>query len=264
MLTPQGGHKKHSDKGRDFPYFCGCKKKIMKKYVMLVTLSLVYFHSFAQTKKKTAAHETAQPVVIKLNNQTDSLSYSIGILVASFYKQQGITHINETLVNKAITDKMKGDSTLLTEPQCNQILMNYVEKVKADKASVAKKEGMAFLAENKNKPGVVSTGTGLQYIVLKEGTGPKPIATDKVKCNYEGKLIDGSVFDSSVKQGHPIEFKVNGVIPGWTEALQLMSTGSKYRLFVPSYLAYGDQQMGPDIKPGSTLIFDVELLEIVK
>lgn len=197
-------------------------------------------------------------------NQTDSLSYSIGILVASFYKQQGITHINETLVNKAITDKMKGDSALLSEQQCNQILMNYVEKAKADKAAVAKKEGLAFLAENKNKPGVVSTGTGLQYIVLKEGTGPKPAATDKVKCEYEGKLIDGTVFDSSAKQGHPIEFNVNSVIPGWTEALQLMNTGSKYRLFIPSYLAYGDQQMGPNIKPGSTLIFEVELLEIVK
>lgn len=236
----------------------------MKKYIILITLSLSCFQLFAQSKKKPAGTANAHPVVAKLNDQTDSLSYSIGILVASFYKQQGITHINETLVNKAITDKMKGDSTLLSEQQCNQVLMNYIEKVKADKAAVAKKEGMAFLAENKNKPGVVSTGTGLQYIVLKEGTGPKPIATDKVKCEYEGKLIDGTVFDSSAKQGHPIEFNVNGVIPGWTEALQLMNTGSKYRLFIPSYLAYGDQQMGPNIKPGSTLIFDVELLEILK
>jgi FKBP-type peptidyl-prolyl cis-trans isomerase FklB len=104
----------------------------------------------------------------------------------------------------------------------------------------------------------------LQYIVLKQGTGPKPSLTDKVKCDYEGKLIDGTVFDSSVKQGKPIEFAVNGVIAGWTEALQLMNTGSKYRLFIPSNLAYGDQQMGSDIKPGSTLIFDVDLIEIVK
>ena len=159
---------------------------------------------------------------------------------------------------------MNGDSTLLTEQQCNQVLMDYIEKAKAEKASVAKKEGEAFLAENKTKPGVVYYGSGIQYIVLKEGTGPKPAATDKVKCDYEGKLMDGTVFDSSIKQGHPIEFNVNGVIPGWTEALQLMNTGSKYRLFIPSYLAYGDQQMGPDIKPGSTLIFEVELLEIVK
>jgi FKBP-type peptidyl-prolyl cis-trans isomerase FklB len=142
--------------------------------------------------------------------------------------------------------------------------MAYLEKAKAEKAAVAKKQGQAFLAENKTKPGVVTTASGLQYIVLKEGTGPKPTANDKVKCDYEGKLIDGTVFDSSIKQGKPIEFAVTGVIKGWTEALQLMNTGSKWRLFIPSDLAYGDQQMGPDIKPGSTLIFDVDLLEIVK
>ena len=168
------------------------------------------------------------------------------------------------MVNRAIQDKMKGDSTLLTDQQCNQVVMAYLEKAKAEKAAVAKKQGQAFLAENKTKPGVVTTASGLQYIVLKEGTGPKPTANDKVKCDYEGKLIDGTVFDSSIKQGKPIEFAVTGVIKGWTEALQLMNTGSKWRLFIPSDLAYGDQQMGPDIKPGSTLIFDVDLLEIVK
>jgi FKBP-type peptidyl-prolyl cis-trans isomerase FklB len=235
------------------------KKQILFLLVILSSLSLS-----AQSKKKSAS-KTATPVVsLSLNNQTDSLSYSIGIMVASFYKQQGITNINDVLVNKAIKDKMNGDSTLLTEQQCNQVLMGFIEKTKADKASVAKKQGEAFLAENKSKPAVVTTASGLQYIVLKQGTGPKPLATDKVKCDYEGKLLDGTVFDSSVKQGKPIEFAVNGVIPGWTEALQLMNTGSKYRLFIPSGLAYGDQQMGPDIKPGSTLIFDVDLIEIVK
>src|ERR1700688_780151 len=123
----------------------------MKKYILLISFSVSYFQLFAQTKKKPAGNATAHPMAVKLNDQTDSLSYSIGILVASFYKQQGITHINEILVNKAIIDKMKGDSTLLTEQQCNQVLMNYVEKVKADKAAVAKKEGMALLTENKNK-----------------------------------------------------------------------------------------------------------------
>jgi FKBP-type peptidyl-prolyl cis-trans isomerase FklB len=236
----------------------------MKKYLILFTFSVSCSHSLAQSAKKPISHKTGTAAVVKLNDQTDSLSYSIGLLIASFYKQQGITHINQPMVNKAITDKMNGGNTLMTEQQCNQVLMAYVEKVKGEKASVAKKEGIAFLAENKTKPGVITTASGLQYVVLKEGTGPKPAATDKVKCNYEGKLLDGTVFDSSVKQGHPIEFNVNGVIPGWTEALQLMNTGSKYRLFIPSSLAYGDQPMGQDIKPGSTLIFDVELLEIVK
>jgi FKBP-type peptidyl-prolyl cis-trans isomerase FklB len=159
---------------------------------------------------------------------------------------------------------MTGDSTLLTEQQCNQVLMGFIEKAKADKAAAAKRQGEAFLTANKTKPGVVTTASGLQYIVLKQGTCPKPALTDKVKCDYEGRLMDGTVFDSSVKQGKPIEFAVNGVIAGWTEALQLRNTVSKYRLFIPSNLAYGDQQMGSDIKPGSTLIFDVDLIEIVK
>src|ERR1700682_6425987 len=233
----------------------------MKKYILLILVSFTAFSLFAQSKKKSAT--TANPATIaRLNNQTDSLSYSIGIMLASFYKQQGIMKINDTLVNKAIKDKMNGDSTLLTEAQCNQVLMGFIEKAKADKASASKKQGAAFLAENKTKPGVITTASGLQYIVLRQGTGPKPLATDKVKCDYEGTLIDGTVFDSSIKQGKPIEFNVNGVIRGWTEALQLMNTGSKWRLFIPSDLAYGDQQMGPDIKPGSTLIFEVELLEI--
>jgi FKBP-type peptidyl-prolyl cis-trans isomerase FklB len=235
----------------------------MKKYIFLFSLMLIGFQLFAQSKKKKAALKSLNTPVT-LNNQTDSLSYSIGIMVASFYKQQGISSINDTLVNKAISDKMKGDSTLLNEQQSNQVLMAYIEKAKSEKAAAAKKQGELFLSENKSKPGVITTASGLQYIVLKDGTGPKPTATDKVKCNYEGKLIDGAIFDSSLKQGHPIEFAVNGVIRGWTEALQLMNTGSKWRLFIPSDLAYGDQQMGPDIKPGSTLIFEVELLEVVK
>src|SRR5450432_2134292 len=207
----------------------------MKKYVFLFSLTILGIHLFAQSKKKKAARADALHAPVSLVTQSDSLSYSIGIMVASFYKQQG-----------------------------NQVVMSYLEKAKAEKAAAAKKQGVTFLAENKSKPGVVTTASGLQYIVLKEGTGPKPAATDKVKCDYEGKLIDGTVFDSSTKQGHPIEFTVNGVIKGWTEALQLMNTGSKWRLFIPSDLAYGDQPMGPDIKPGSTLIFDVELVEIVK
>ncbi|MEJ0080154.1 MAG: FKBP-type peptidyl-prolyl cis-trans isomerase N-terminal domain-containing protein [Puia sp.] len=206
----------------------------MKKIILLALIILTTCNLFAQSKKKAAAAAATPATNAKLNNQTDSLSYSIGIMVASFYKQQGITTINDALVNKAIKDKMSGDSTLLTEQQCNQVLMGFIEKAKADKAAAAKKQGEAFLAANKTKPGVVTTASGLQYVVLKQGTGPKPALTDKVKCDYEGKLIDGTVFDSSVKQGKPIEFAVNGVIAGWTEALQLMNTGSKYRLFIPS------------------------------
>jgi FKBP-type peptidyl-prolyl cis-trans isomerase FklB len=235
----------------------------MKKYFFVIGILVTFLNLSAQVKKKSVNHIPV-PARHNLNNMTDSLSYSIGIMVANFYKQQGITKINDTLVNQAIRDEMTGGKTLLNEAQCNQLVMNYIEKAKADKASKAKKEGAAFLVENKTKPGVITTASGLQYIVLKEGTGPKPTAADRVKCDYEGRLLDGTVFDSSIKQGHPIEFAVGGVIKGWTEALQLMTVGSKYRLFIPSDLGYGDQQMGPDIKPGSTLIFDVDLLDIVK
>lgn len=231
---------------------------------MILVISMLSSGLFAQAKKKPVSHPVAAPAPAPLKTLTDSLSYSIGLMVASFYKQQGITMINTLQVTDAIDAEMKNGTPLLDQQQAQQVLMAYVEKAKADKASVAKKEGAAFLADNKTKPGVITTASGLQYMVLKEGTGAKPAATDKVSCNYEGKLLDGTVFDSSDKQGHPIEFTVGGVIRGWTEALQLMSVGSKWRLFIPSDLAYGDQQMGPDIKPGSTLIFEVELLAIVK
>jgi FKBP-type peptidyl-prolyl cis-trans isomerase FklB len=234
----------------------------MKRISLIALISFLSAGLFAQAKKKPVVHTTAAPVPLK--TQTDSLSYSIGCMVANFYKQQGIEHINTVQVTNAINAEMKGGKPLLDQQQAQQVLMAYVEKAKADKASVAKKEGAAFMAENKTKPEVVTTASGLQYQILTTGTGAKPTATDKVKCNYEGRLINGTVFDSSEKQGHAIEFPVNGVIRGWTEALQLMPVGSKWRLFVPSDLAYGDQQMGPDIKPGSTLIFDVELLDIVK
>lgn len=234
----------------------------MKRISLIVLISVVSAGLFAQTQKKPLSHTVATPA--PLRTLTDSLSYSIGLMVAEFYKQQGISVINTAQVTNAINAEMKNGKTQLDQQQAQQVLMGYVEKAKADKAAVAKKEGAAFLAENKTKPGVVTTASGLQYSILQEGIGAKPVATDKVKCNYEGKLLDGTVFDSSDKQGHPIEFTVNGVIRGWTEALQLMPVGSKWRLFIPSDLAYGDQQMGPDIKPGSTLIFEVELLDIVK
>ena len=135
---------------------------------------------------------------------------------------------------------------------------------KKEKAEANLKAGNDFLEANKQKPGVVALPSGLQYEIITEGTGAKPGATSNVTCHYHGTLIDGRVFDSSVDRGQPIELSVNGVIPGWTEALQLMPVGSKWKLFIPSNLAYGDQQAGPLITPGSTLIFEVELLDIIK
>lgn len=227
--------------------------------------------ALAQTKapaKPAAAHPTSAgkttagaPV---LKTSQDSLSYAIGLSVANFYKQMNITNINSALVTRAINDVNKNGKPLMDDQQANACMSNFITKTKAEKASGNKKLGLDFLAANKKKPGVVALPSGLQYQVIKEGTGPKPALTDMVRVHYHGTLIDGKVFDSSVERGQPIELAVNGVIPGWTEALQLMPVGSKWKLFIPSNLAYGDQQAGPAIGPGSTLIFDVELLDIVK
>ena len=235
----------------------------MKKIIVVSFVSVISLVSMAQAKKKPAA--TAAPAAPLLKTTNDSLSYALGLNFANFCKQQGIESLNANIVSKAINDALLNGKMQLNDQQANNTIITYIQKIKADKSAESKKIGEEFLAENKTKPGVVTLPSGLQYMVLKDGTGPKPAATDKVKCNYEGKLIDGTVFDSSEKQGgQPIEFTVNGVIAGWTEALQLMPVGSKWRLFIPSNLAYGDQQPSPTIKPGSTLIFDVELLDIVK
>lgn len=222
----------------------------------------------AQAKKPaTAAPKTggAKKVVTApiLKTTQDSLSYAIGLSLANFYKQQNITNINTALVTRAIND-VKNNKPMLDEQQSNAVMIGYMQKAKAEKAAGSKKIGQDFLAANSKKPGVVTLPSGLQYTIVKTGTGPKPALTDMVRVHYHGTLIDGKVFDSSVDRGEPIELAVNGVIPGWTEALQLMPVGSKWKLFIPSNLAYGDQQAGPMITPGSTLVFDVELLAIVK
>jgi FKBP-type peptidyl-prolyl cis-trans isomerase FklB len=222
--------------------------------------------SLAQTAPKTTTvHKTATgPAPVVLKTTQDSLSYAIGLSVANFYKQQNITNVNTALVTRAINDVNRKNKPLLDEQQAQACIVNYMQKAQAEKASGNKKLGIEFLAANKSKPGVVTRSSGLQYIVEKQGAGPKPALTDMVRVHYHGTLIDGKVFDSSVERGQPIELNVNGVIPGWTEALQLMPVGSKWKLFIPADLAYGDRQAGPMIAPGSTLVFEVELLDIVK
>lgn len=217
----------------------------------------------------TRSATAAKPASLASNR--DSLSYSIGVNIAQSIKQQGITDLNTAALAKAINDVMTGKTTQLTMEQSQQVLSVFMQKQASVKmaesqkvSGVNKKVGDAFLADNKAKPGVQTTASGLQYLVEKEGAGPKPTSTDKVKVHYTGRLIDGTVFDSSVERGQPIEFAVTGVISGWTEALQLMPVGSKWKLFIPSALAYGDRGAGSDIAPGSTLVFDVELLDIVK
>jgi FKBP-type peptidyl-prolyl cis-trans isomerase len=238
----------------------------MKK-ILLAAALVASAPGFAQ-KKPAAKKTTAAAPALKTTN--DSVSYAIGVNVASFYKQQGLKDLNSALVAKAINDILKGGKPQLTEYQANNTLMNFMNKAqavqqqeKASKAGPTIAAGEKFLAENKKKAGVKVTASGLQYEVLKEGNGPKPSADDQVVAHYAGTLIDGTKFDNSYDRGQPITIGLNQVIKGWTEGLQLMPVGSKYRFFIPYQLGYGMQEAG-SIPAGSALIFEVELLEIKK
>jgi FKBP-type peptidyl-prolyl cis-trans isomerase len=206
---------------------------------------------------------------IKLATKTDSVSYALGVLIGESNKQQmksapGVDQLDKKILLAAFEKSFLGDSVQIKPEKANQKLQAYfsgISKVEGDKN---KKEGDEFLAKNKTKQGVITLPSGLQYEIIKAGTGPKPKAEDQVKCHYKGSLLNGKVFDSSVERGEPATFPVNRVIPGWTEALQLMPVGSKWKLYIPAALAYGERGAGQDIKPNSTLVFEVELLEIVK
>jgi FKBP-type peptidyl-prolyl cis-trans isomerase FklB len=202
-----------------------------------------------------------------LKDQKDKASYSIGYDIGSTFKKQNV-EINPDSLMAGIKDALSGKEAMSKEDR-DKTLATFQKELQEKQAATTKAaaeknaaEGEKFLAENKKKEGVKTTASGLQYKVLKEGTGESPKATDSVVTNYKGTLLDGTEFDSSYKRNEPATFPVNRVIPGWTEALQLMKPGSKYQLFIPSKLAYGERGAGKDIGPNSTLIFEVELLSI--
>jgi FKBP-type peptidyl-prolyl cis-trans isomerase FklB len=215
---------------------------------------------------KTPAAKGAGATALK--TQKDKFSYALGMnLGASLHKQA--VEVDPSIVAQGLRAALAGGKTLLTQEEAQAALMevqNELRKKQQEKMQVAgeanKKEGDAFLAANKGKEGVVTLPSGLEYKILKEGTGQKPTASDSVVCNYRGTLINGTEFDSSYKRGQPATFPVNGVIKGWTEALQLMPVGSKWQLFVPSSLAYAERGAGGDIGPNATLIFEVELMSV--
>ena len=230
----------------------------------------------AKPHTATAA-KTPAPLVLK--TQKDKFSYALGMNTAK-RMSEGLNKqsvpFDPAILVRGMKDGFVGGKTLLTDEEAQAVLkavqddlrakqqakMKEVEEANKKAGEANQKEGATFLAANKDKAGVVALASGLQYKILKEGTGPKPTATDSVVCNYQGTLINGKEFDSSYKRGQPVTFPVNGVIKGWTEALQLMPVGSKWQLFIPADLAYGDRGAGADIGPGDTLIFEVELLSI--
>lgn len=221
----------------------------------------------AQTKKpapKPKPAVSATTAAPKLATTVDSVSYSIGVNVGQGLRQQNLTNANLPALMRGLEAALKSQPTQIAPEQAAAVIQAYFQKQYTAKGDANKKVGEQFLEENKKKTGVTTTASGLQYQIVKEGTGPKPTAADKVKTHYTGRLIDGTVFDSSVERGEPIEFPVTGVIPGWVEALQLMPVGSKWKLFIPANLAYGERGAGPQIGPNATLVFDIELLDIVK
>ena len=210
-----------------------------------------------------AAQDTSQ-----FKTPQEKISYALGMEIGNNFRKQALD-VDPATVGRGLADAFAGGNTLLTEDEMRTVLASAQEEyrkkqaaVRAEKAQAALKDGEAFLAANKSKEGIITLPSGLQYKILKAGTGEKADADDTVVCNYRGTLIDGTEFDSSYKRGQPATFQLNGVIKGWVEALQLMKEGSKWDLYVPSNLAYGERAAGGAIGPNSTLIFEVELLKV--
>ncbi len=242
----------------------------MKKFVLLALALTVVAGAEAKEKKprksKKAEVVAVVPVAPVMVTTVDSMSYALGVNIGTDLTNNLKTLpggvYNKELFLKAFNDVLKGDSVGMKNEDAQAFLQTYFTAAQEKVANEKKSEGEKFLTENKKNPAVQVTESGLQYIVLTEGTGAKPTATDKVKVHYEGTLTDGTKFDSSYDRGEPIEFPLNQVIKGWTEGVQLMSVGSKYKFFVPYDLAYGEQGAGGVIPPFATLIFTVELLDI--
>ncbi|MDR1980189.1 MAG: FKBP-type peptidyl-prolyl cis-trans isomerase [Tannerellaceae bacterium] len=194
----------------------------------------------------------------------DQVSYALGLSIGNNFRGSGIRTLQTGDFVKGIEDVLTGAKPEISYDEAKQVINDYFLRLQQEKSVLNKEAGEEFLRMNQHKAGVTTLPSGLQYEVLKKGTGAKPVAGDEVKCHYHGTLINGTTFDSSVQRGEPAIFGVSQVIPGWVEALQLMETGSKWRLFIPSHLAYGERGAGETIEPNSTLIFDVELLDIVK
>src|SRR6266480_2849794 len=222
----------------------------MKRFIIIVSASLLVLPLFGQEKSP------------QLKDQKEKVSYSIGLQIGFNLSRQKVD-INPDVLSAGIKDALAGKPQLNTD-QIKEVMSTFEKDMEQKQKQAGEKnktEGAKFLEENKKKEGVKTTASGLEYKVLKEGNGPTPKATDTVTVNYRGTLINGTEFDSSYKRGQPATFPVNGVIKGWTEALQLMKVGSKYQLFIPSDLAYGERSVSPDLAANSTLIFEVELMD---
>ena len=233
----------------------------MKLTYFLFGALVLALASCKEGEKKEAETKTASSSAIA--TQADSVSYAIGVSIGQNLKRDKMTDVNPDLISTGIKSVYNSDSSIMNGAKAQACIQNYYQAKEKMKGSENLEKGKMFLAENGKKDGVKTLPSGLQYTIIKDGTGSKPKLTDKITAHYHGTTIDGNVFDSSIQRGQPAQFGVNQVIPGWTEALQLMSVGSKWKLFIPSNLAYGEIG-NRGIEPNSVLIFDVELISIDK
>lgn len=239
--------------------------RVNVKYLLALGLFFSLLHNAAEAQNTKVAGKSAQDKIVKQENQKikmDSVSYSLGVLLGQNVKQLGLDKIDGPSLTQAIMDVLDGKPVTISAEQANMIVSNEIAAASERKAGPVLEEGKKFLEENGKRPGVITTASGLQYEIVESGDGATPGPTDKVTTHYRGTLINGKQFDSSYDRGQPATFPVNGVIKGWTEALQLMKEGDKWRLFIPQNLAYGERGAGADILPFSTLIFDIELIKV--
>jgi len=233
----------------------------MKIKLLLLSMAVVALFSCNKTNSPKG---NAGSGSTDLKSEIDSVSYSLGADIGSKLKESGVEGLNYAAFSNALLGALNGDSAKITPEEGMKVINNFFQNLYTQKLEKNKKDGEAFLEANKTKEGVKVTDSGIQYIILKEGDGPIPVDTSIVKVNYEGTLIDGTVFDSSYEHGKPAEFPVKGVIKGWQEVLKMMPVGSKWKVFIPTELAYGQNvRRGGKIGPNMALIFDMELLEIV-
>lgn len=251
----------------------------MKKLVIITNILFLCSLGLMAQTKKTPQSSTSQKKIVsqkstpqknttpiqknKISNKLDSASYSLGIKIIQNLKQQGLDSLNVDLLALGMKDFINKNPFKIKDSLLEMCIGLYQQEIMSSKSKEEKEKGLAFLLENKKRKEVTTLPSGLQYEIIKLSDKPlKPTLQSKVKCHYHGTLIDGTIFDSSVERGQPAEFPLSNVILGWQEGLQLMPVGSKFKFYIPSNLGYGDRQAGPKIKPGSTLIFEVELLDV--
>ncbi|TKB97833.1 FKBP-type peptidyl-prolyl cis-trans isomerase [Pedobacter cryophilus] len=234
---------------------------MIKKTILTLCISTISVVGFAQTKKAAAVKPVA---AVKPLTSVDSASYSFGLKIAMGLKSDGVGSLNYALLSKAMEDVFMGNQLMISDEQAGAAISGFLQQASKAKFSGLEEEGSKFLAQNKLKPNIITTASGLQYEVITQGTGEKPKATDEVTVHYKGTLINGNQFDSSYDRNEPLSLPLNNVIPGWTEGVQLMAVGSKYRFYIPYQLGYGERGAGQDIPPFSTLLFDIELIKIGK